>query len=76
MRKIRCAAAVFAALATALALSAQDVPSKCRGCGNDKYGTAIEWTKSTAEAAKLAREQEKLVFVLHVSGYFEDPKFT
>jgi hypothetical protein len=28
------------------------------------------------EAAKKAKEDGKLVFVLHVSGYFEDPKFT
>jgi hypothetical protein len=27
-------------------------------------------------AAAKAKADEKLVFVLHVSGHFEDPKFT
>ncbi len=42
-------------------------------CG---YGTAVEFVDSPREAAALARKQEKLVFVLHVSGHFEDPQFT
>jgi hypothetical protein len=29
-----------------------------------------------SDAARQAKEKEKLVFILHVSGYFEDPKFT
>jgi hypothetical protein len=28
------------------------------------------------EAAREAKEKEKLVFILHVSGYFEDAAFT
>jgi len=28
------------------------------------------------EAAALAKKQEKLVFVLHVSGHCEDPRVT
>ena len=35
-------------------------------------GEALE----TAIGAALLGEQEKLVFVLHVSGNFEDPRFT
>ena len=63
------------AAAMALSLAAQDSP-KCRSCGNEKYGTTIEWEGSPAQAARRAEKEEKLVFVLHVSGYFEDPKFT
>lgn len=57
-----------------LAMLAQD--DDCKKCGNKNYGTSVEWAGSPSDAAKLAKEQQKLVFVLHVSGYFEDPKFT
>jgi hypothetical protein len=40
------------------------------------HGTAVEFMGSPVEAAKLAAKQKKLVFVLHVSGHFEDPTFT
>ena len=57
-----------------LPAAAQD--EKCGTCGNDRYGTTVEWAGSPSDAAAKAKEQEKLVFVLHVSGHFEDPKFT
>lgn len=44
------------------------------GCGN--YGTSINFVKTPSEAARQAQKEEKLVFVLHVSGYFEDSDFT
>ncbi len=40
------------------------------------FGTRIDFLESPKEAAALAKKQEKLVFVLHVSGYFEDPGLT
>lgn len=40
------------------------------------HGTSVEFVDSPIEAAKLAAKQKKLVFVLHVSGHFEDPNFT
>ena len=43
-------------------------------CG--EFGTAVVFANSPAEAAKLAVKYEKLVFVLHVSGLFEEPDFT
>jgi len=43
-------------------------------CGG--YGTAVEFFGTPSEAAKKARQDQKLVFVLHVSGHFEDPRFT
>jgi len=39
-------------------------------------GTAVEFVDSPKEAAALAKQEEKLVFILHVSGLFEDPRFT
>ena len=39
-------------------------------------GTAVEFVDSPKEAATLAKKEEKLVFILHVSGHFEDPRFT
>jgi hypothetical protein len=43
-------------------------------CGN--HGTAVQFVDSPSDAARQARQQEKLVFVLHVSGLFEDPGLT
>ena len=46
--------------------------ARADGC----YGTTIDFVDTPKEAAALAKKQEKLVFVLHVSGHFEDPRFT
>jgi hypothetical protein len=40
------------------------------------HGTTVEFVDTPVEAAKLASGQKRLVFVLHVSGHFEDPRFT
>jgi hypothetical protein len=40
------------------------------------FGTSVEFFDTPSEAAKQAAKKEKLVFVLHVSGNFEDPRFT
>jgi hypothetical protein len=39
-------------------------------------GTSIDFYDTPKEAARQAEKEEKLVFVLHVSGNFEDPRFT
>jgi hypothetical protein len=44
------------------------------GCGS--HGTRVEFVDTPREAAKVAKKEQKLVFVLHVSGNFEDPRFT
>jgi len=44
------------------------------GCGD--HGTAVQFFDTPSEAAKQAKKDQKLVFVLHVSGLFEDPKLT
>ena len=43
-------------------------------CGS--FGTSVEFVDTPREAARMARKEQKLVFVLHVSGNFEDPRFT
>jgi hypothetical protein len=48
--------------------------AKEHSCGS--FGTKVEFVDTPSEAAKIAKKQEKLVFVLHVSGNFEDPRFT
>ena len=59
------------ALATA---SAQFAPADEPVC--QSHGTAVNFVGSPAEAAKVAQQKEKLVFVLHVSGLFEEPDYT
>ena len=39
-------------------------------------GTAIHFVHSPAAANRDALKEDKLVFILHVSGNFEDPQFT
>ena len=60
----------------ALGASTARADENCGKCGKQNYETSIGWEDSPSAAAQKAREKEKLVFVLHVSGNFEDPKFT
>ncbi len=43
-------------------------------CGS--HGTSVEFLDTPSDAAAKAKKEQKLVFVLHVSGNFEDPRFT
>jgi hypothetical protein len=40
------------------------------------YGTRVDFADDPEAAAKLALKEKKLLFVLHLSGNFEDDKFT
>jgi len=40
------------------------------------HGTSIDFYDTPSEAATAAKKAGKLVLVLHVSGHFEDPRFT
>jgi hypothetical protein len=40
------------------------------------HGTNVAFVGTPAEAARRARKDDKLVFLLHLSGHFEDPGFT
>ena len=44
------------------------------GCRN--FGTAIDWVTSPQEAARLARQESKLLMVMHLSGNFAKEAFT
>lgn len=59
-------------------LPADDVPALHEQCSAElpSLGTALQWAESPEAAARLARQQEKLVFLIHVSGNFEIPEFT
>lgn len=41
-----------------------------------KLSTALTWAESVQEASQQAEEEQKLVFLIHVSGNFEMPGFT
>jgi hypothetical protein len=51
-------------------------PAKAEGDTCGAFGTSVEFYDTPTEAARKAKKEEKLVFVLHVSGNFEDPRFT
>jgi hypothetical protein len=48
----------------------------CTRCGERTFGTSVEWVSSVPEAARRAQAEQKLVFVLHVSGHFETAGYT
>ena len=49
----------------------KDKEEVCHG-----HGTTIDFLDTPSDAARKALKEQKLVFVLHVSGNFEDPRFT
>ena len=59
-------------LLAALALLAGNSLARADGCG--EYGTSVEFFKTPSDAATQAKKDQKLVFVLHVSGNFEEPR--
>ena len=42
-------------------------------CG---HGTKLDFVENPKEAAAIAKKEQKLVLVLHVSGHFQDPGLT
>ncbi len=57
----------------AVALFAAPLGASEATCG---HGTKLDFVDSPKEAAALAKKEQKLVLVLHVSGFFEDPSLT
>jgi hypothetical protein len=45
-------------------------------CASQDYGTKVAFLSSPAQAGKEAQHAQKLVFLLHISGNFEDRQFT
>ena len=73
MHRMLSGTAVGSLLAAALWIGGGAAPAGAKeGC----HGTTINFVDSPSEAARKAKKEEKLVFVLHVSGHFEDPRFT
>ena len=69
------AAGLLASLGLLGAPAAASPPSsEPTSCGD--YGTAVHFVKTPSVAAQQAKKEQKLVFVLHVSGLFENPDFT
>jgi hypothetical protein len=65
----------FAGLCLAIGLVQAGTDKKeAATCGS--FGTTVEFVETPKEAAAQAKKEQKLVFVLHVSGSFEDPRFT
>jgi hypothetical protein len=64
----------LAPLLSTLAADGLGKPADKATCGS--HGTTIDFVDTPSEAARQAKKDEKLVFVLHVSGHFEDPRFT
>jgi hypothetical protein len=44
--------------------------------GCKTHETALHFVKNLSEAQKRAKKDDKLVFVLHLSGNIDDPGFT
>jgi hypothetical protein len=42
----------------------------------ESFGTRVDFVSSPQDACRQAAGSGKLAFILHVSGYFEDPEFT
>ena len=66
-------AVMLAVLIAGITIPSSQAPAE-ESCG--EYGTTVEFADSPAEAARQALKEEKLVFVLHVSGNFETPEYT
>ncbi len=55
---------------------AVDDDEVCVACTGEQLGTAITWFRDTKAAARLARDEKKLVFLIQVSGNFARDEFT
>jgi hypothetical protein len=60
------------AVLLAAGIARADDGATCSG----EYGTSVHFEKTPSLAARKALKEEKLVFVLHVSGNFEESEFT
>jgi hypothetical protein len=70
-----CLAPLLTGLGLLRATEPPDLLKKAEGsCGS--FGTSVEFVDTPSAAAQRAKKEQKLVFVLHVSGNFEDPRFT
>jgi hypothetical protein len=68
--------AVTVFLGAALGKGDKAKPQAADAESSSCHGTTVHFVNTPSEAAREAKKQEKLVFVLHVSGQFEDPGIT
>ncbi len=55
------------------ALLLAPLAARAQECASgDTYGTAVEWHRDPAAAAKAAKSADKLLFILHLSGELDD----
>jgi hypothetical protein len=47
-----------------------------RKAEKETFGTSVEFVRNVAEAGRIASKERKLLLVLHVSGNFEEARFT
>jgi hypothetical protein len=63
--------------ASATKLSRPTCPTNvCPAPRLQSFGTRVDFVPSPQDACRQAAGAGKLAFILHVSGYFEDPEFT
>jgi hypothetical protein len=74
MRNLWTGALAAPLLMAGLAIGADKAGKAEAGCGS--HGTTIDFVDTPNDAAKQAKKEGKLVLILHVSGNFEDPRFT
>jgi hypothetical protein len=70
------ALAVVALGGTAMVPAADDKAKSPEAPTCKAYGTSVHFDATPSDSAKRAKKEEKLVFVLHISGIFEDPNLT
>jgi hypothetical protein len=76
MESIRVALAAGLMICGLTRLGIAAPPDGFAGQNTCQHGTAVEFVATPSAAAARAKAEQKLVFVLHVSGHFEDPTFT
>jgi hypothetical protein len=55
---------------------AAEVCNPAKAADRETFGTAVPFARNPFEAARQATAERKLTFVLHVSGNFEEARFT
>lgn len=57
-------------------LAGEPEPADKAGAACQRFGTAVDFVASQMEASRQALVEDKLMFVLHISGNFEEARFT
>ncbi len=56
----------------AVALAPVSAVAQDQACKGETYGTAVTWIKDQDKAVESARNESKLVLVVHLSGELDD----